>query len=243
MPSQTRKSRRARVGESSVTGGTTFDPTAEQWEELKRAFDNKLTEDVRNRIKESVQSYFDWALHEANAPFVGDVKGHITLLKRAALDLENTLRGDVAELPGNARSYAHSLLQRFMTNPHAPDARRLTWSMLAKSDLIAACTKAEQHLGNAGTGGFEEGRSWQGLMIALTDALASAGLPTGASHDQKNRNRGSDFVELVKALQLLFPEELRRHHLADTYSLAKEINRARSARNAKTGHRVRASSN
>jgi hypothetical protein len=235
MKATNRKSRLLRVSASQFSFSYKYKPLDKEWIALEAALQNTIPSHVHQSIVKVIQSYFDLAPAEIGAPFINDVQRFTAKIRSAALGLEQSFGGAVGDDHKKALSLAKVRIsiafkdatknkgatKKLYGTPYDAFRREL-------SRFIHATNVARQKNQADEKSGFQEGDSWKRMVRDLRKLFKENGLPATAAQgiDKSNSNRGSDFVEFFHALQKTFPAELRRHHLGNIFSLAKEINRA-----------------
>jgi hypothetical protein len=92
--------------------------------------------------------------------------------------------------------------------------------------LKSLCNRIENDVRDPDYVGCEENHIWNTWVVLLTLILRSANLPTEVRKDIDKQKTTSEFVSLVREMQLRMPRAMCRHRLSDG-SLATAIYRAR----------------
>jgi hypothetical protein len=217
-----RKSRRLRISVSAFSSVHDYKPSDKEWTTMQEALGSQISDKVRKGIVDIVRGYFNIAPAESAAPFIDDVQKVISNIRASTICLEQSLGVVPGDLENTQREARVRISSAFGGTAKLEALSKTLSGLMRATAAAGNKTQADEKLG------FREGDAWKQMARDLRALFTANGLPTTAAQgrDKKKANRGSDFVEFFAALQKSFPENLRRHHLGDIFSLAKEINRA-----------------
>jgi hypothetical protein len=222
-----RKSRNSRVRSSISSEWLNYEPSRDDWIAMEVAIQRPINCGLRDEIVEIVQCYFRVQTFEANAPFVKDVLERLNSIRQTVQKLQQTLDFSLGDsVIENVRIQLEQNL----------DGGGLHSIDTALESLLQASHFAEEKLQEQADCGFSEGEAWQEMVGSLRALMRSNSMPFRASPANLRAKdpKGSPFVQFVQSLQKTFPADfLRRHHLSDPFSLAKQINRSARIRTLK----------
>jgi hypothetical protein len=229
----TRASRRLRLPTSTVVGKTAkWVPNDESWSRIETAYDVTLNEDMRAKIGEIVNKYFENEPLVRDAPFVDDMVGWLTGLHDASAAFLDAY-GSTAGLPRTkaqkkpARTKSAEVLAKEAAKA-AEDAARarrgryyiecllndqlndLGGGIVFRSrDLVqimlkfgAATQSVANEIRSKEHPQFDERSPWRAMMARLWFLAEDAGLSTSLNANQDAKR--SPFVRFVLALQSTF---------------------------------------
>lgn len=234
-----RKSRLTRLGFTAAGDRTDPHLSDEDWLKLQAACPFLCSED-KEAVFAIATTYLLFAPAESRAPFLRDAEQWLnTSLEATKAYVEVILQG-LAPKDASVQ-YARSMVEQHIRHGAFPEGMK--WSELANIliYLEAAFERGREDLKQSSAAGFEEGTQWEEMICRLTDFAKSCNYPIAAPKgvDKAKSSRTPPFVILVRELQRLFPEELRRATGSDI-ALAQAISVARRKRDQATGRKINA---
>jgi hypothetical protein len=105
---------------------------------------------------------------------------------------------------------------------------------LLMSEVTRACDEAEKAINGVSNHGRRRGAGWENWLRKIDDIIREQGLPITARKDANKNKSGkpSPYVEMIGALQKLFPTKFRRAEQSKQ-ALAQAIHLARTPRRDK----------
>lgn len=200
------------------------------WESIETAYDQKIVDDVRQKISAATEKFARLAPFDTAAP-AAKARDRITALKRAAANFRAAF--EAPSSGSDARFFADLLIdekiyvlidEKFYVD-HLPEGASSATHFLANlmTYYLFACNAALKELSKSS--GFLPSTAWNNLVQELTNAMQQHGLPATARKDVDKQTPGAGPSPFVAMLA-----ELRRQLGLPTHSLdalASSINRAR----------------
>jgi hypothetical protein len=208
--------------------------SADDWRRIESAYGRRLSPELRERIHELTNSYFEFTVIERAAPTmdlakkrIKDIRSKAKALRRALLD---------SNKDGDAALYADHLLALHLNDPRLNVTSGLESFINVITSFVAACDEAWKKVNDSKVPTYE-GEQWSLWVRRLTRILADAGLPTSVRKDtDKNKpNRPSPFVAFIRELQFCVPAR----HQHSNVALATAIHKAQRPPRVAWASRVR----
>lgn len=249
-----RASRRPRLPTSTVIGKTPkWVPNDESWSRIETAYDVTLNEDMRAKIDEIVNKYFENEPLVRDAPFVDDMVGWLNGLREASaafLDAYGSSAGlpktKAQKNPAKPKSAEVLAREAAKAAEHSAMARRGRYYIecllddeladivggieFRSRDLVqimlrfgAATQSVVNQIQSEEHPQFDEKSPWRAMIARLWFLAEYAGLSTSLNANQDARR--SPFVRFVLALQSTF-SDVPAWHQDKPDTLIEEIKKA-----------------
>ena len=209
-----RKSRAQRLPSSGGVWSTVYVAGLADWQRIEAAYGHALEISARATILGAVKEYLRDAPFETHAPFLRDAMAWLRELEKAARGLNRAMASETHSSKADAAFYAQRVIERHVRDPSGNESPQ--WDTLIGNAIAmtAAISLAKREIPKEARIGFVEGESWNAFIRRLTDIVQVFELPYRASKgtDKTPEAEPSPFVRMVRALQLTFPPELRRHN-------------------------------
>ncbi len=209
-----RKSRKRRIAIGDGHGPFDWEPSAQDWTAIERAYGCALGEADRAQLVKHMSEYLLYVPAESHAPFANDVDDVLLKIGKGAEAFKEILWDwpPTASPKWMATSIGRDHIDIALANMPEPRPKDITALAHMLVHFVVACEAARQmHEIDVASGGFVEGQEWQALIRGLTGFAKERGMRTGASKDSDKRNAPSPFVNFVMALMASVPQEARRH--------------------------------
>lgn len=204
-----------------------FEPTAEDWAGVERAYGVCLNEAQRKLVQDIIATYLWGDALERSAPFLVDAQQFLEQIDLAALNLSQALHRRIDQPELNlAREWIKMLIGDKMREQVGGKFSEQQITDFV-NHLMHACSEVQVLLEHPQLPRFVDGEHWRTMVCMLLQWASIQGFPIAIRKDQaRSRDKerpASPIVEFVHALQELLPPERRRHHSRD--ALATEISK------------------
>ncbi len=209
-----RKSWAQRLPSSGGVWSAVYVAGLAEWQRIETAYGHALEISARATILVAVKEYLRDAPFETHAPFLREAMAWLRELEKAARCLNRAMVSETHSPKADAAFYAQRAIEHHIRDPRSKE--QLKWGTLIGSAmaLTAAISLAKREIPKEACVGFVEGEAWNAFIRRLTEIVKQFELPYRASKgtDKTPKAEPSPFVRMVRALQLTFPPELRRHN-------------------------------
>lgn len=231
-PKTARKSSRPRIALTFAPNVPPYEPSEADWTRAEAVYERPFLSKERKKIISAVNTYFQDAAAEKDAPFKSDIIEQVEEIS----DTTKQLLQLILSSGDRKLSILKGLLDTALVESSYEESAlsvgaigSILVALRVASDRVRADVEREE--------GFEEGQAWRVLINRLSDLLDALDLSTGVAHDGKSK-----FASFVQEIQNSFPLDYRRHQLGDLSSLSKAITRARGDRDIRRRKRLRSMS-
>ena len=217
----------ASVGGNAPTATVSTD----DWKRIERAYGHKISDLLREAIRDRTNVYLHFAQLENAAKPVAEAEKYLKAIYKAASALSNAFH---LQCDDDARRYVDVLLKQSFSDPRlkVSDTNDSLHSFKGvMTSFVVACEQVEHKLEENKPRGFRPGAYWNVWVRNVRSVLKENGLPSGYRKDTDKNKTGklSDFVILVSELQKCIRPEYRRGAPHGT-SLTELISRACASR-------------
>jgi hypothetical protein len=190
-----------------------FTIAEKEWQRIESAYGKKLPPNVRSDVLAKTQSFVLAAILEQRAERAANAEEIIKACKRTARNFQLALLKSTSS--SDAAICSRELIKENFQDARWGSSREQLFGAIKNllNTFLSACDLSLKELSEPSH--FEEGKAWGWWVFQLRGILNDRGLPVGVSKGSDRRRRLSQFVVLVKELQLCLPAECTRHRHSD----------------------------